>query len=137
MSAKDESEPSVRLVEQRIRNRIMEEIWTLSQGDAGVLEAGLTEWFEAFFDWFPYEGEPDDNPAMTPEEAVAVREVCKLMQEAIADTDISRDPTVDEVIRTDWPLRVAPVPLSRTAGEERQISTPGRHREGPLSDRKE
>ncbi|HKR89371.1 MAG TPA: hypothetical protein VJS38_14465 [Phenylobacterium sp.] len=109
MSAKDESEPSVRLVEQRIRNRIMEEIWTLSQGDAGVLEAGLTEWFEAFFDWFPYEGEPDDNPAMTPEEAVAVREVCKLMQEAIADTDISRDPTVDEVIRTDWPLRVAPV----------------------------
>lgn len=86
----------------------MEEVWTLSKGDAGVIEAGPTEWFEAFFDWFPYEGEPEAYPAMTREEAIAVREVCKLMQEAIADTDISRQPTVGEVNRTGWPQRVAP-----------------------------
>ena len=108
MSAQDEDSPSARLVEQRVRNRIMEEIWTLSQGDAGVMEAGPTEWFETFFDWFPYEGEPEAYPAMTSDEALAVREVCKLMQEATADTDISRQPTVEHVTRTGWPRRIAP-----------------------------
>src|ERR1700761_9564028 len=105
----DDEKPSERLVAQRVRNRIMEEIWGLSRGDMGVHEAGPTEWFEAFFDWFPYEGEPDWHPAMTPEEATAVREVCILMQQAISDTDISKNPTVEEVTRTGWPQRIAPV----------------------------
>lgn len=103
-----EEKPSERLVEQRVRNRIMEEIWGLSRGDIEVAESGPTEWFETFFDWFPYEGEPDWYPAMTPEEARAVREVCKLMQQAIADTDISKHPTVEDITRTGWPERIAP-----------------------------
>lgn len=105
----DDEKPSERLVAQRVRNRIMEEIWGLSRDDLEVREAGPTEWFETFFDWFPYEGEPDWYPAMTPEEATAVREVCGLMQQAISDTDISKCPTVDEVTRTGWPQRIAPV----------------------------
>lgn len=103
-----EEKPSERLVEQRVRNRIMEEIWGLSEGDSGVATSGPTEWFETFFDWFPYTGEPDWYPAMTAEEASAVREVCKLMQRAIADTDISKHPTVEDIIRTGWPERIAP-----------------------------
>lgn len=75
----------------------------------GGAEAGPAEWFESFFDWFPYEGEPKWYPAMTPEEVRAVREVCKLMQEAIADTDISKQPTIEEIVDTRWPERVAPV----------------------------
>ena len=86
----------------------MEEIWRLSEGEKGVAASGPTEWFETFFDWFPIEGEPCWYPAMTAEEASAVREVCKLMQQSIADTDISGDPTVEEIIQTGWPERVAP-----------------------------
>ena len=86
----------------------MEEIWGLSKGGSEVIASGPTEWFETFFDWFPYEGEPDWYPAMTAEEANAVRDVCKLMQQAIEDTDISKQPTVDEIIQTGWPERIAP-----------------------------
>lgn len=105
----DQEKPSERLVAQRVRNRIMEEVWGLSEGDSGVGASGPTEWFESFFDWFPYEGEPDWYPAMTAEEANAVCDVLKLMQQAIADTDISTHPTVQEIVQTGWPERIAPV----------------------------
>ena len=45
---------------------------------------------------------------MTTEEAAAVLGVCRLMQQAIADTDIAKHPTVEEIIQTGWPERVAP-----------------------------
>ena len=104
-----DEKPSERLVAQRVRNRIMEEIWGLSRGNGEVAECGPVEWFETFFDWFPYEGEPKWYPAMTPEEASAVREVCGLMQQAISDRRIPKNPTVEEITRTGWPERVAPV----------------------------
>lgn len=46
---------------------------------------------------------------MTPAEIAAVKEVCRLMQAAIADTAISKYPTVEEITRTGWPQRIAPV----------------------------
>ena len=103
-----EVKASERVVEQRVRNRIMEELSSLSEGNKGVAASGGGEWFETFFDWFPYEGEPHWYPAMTPQEAKAVREVCKLMQQALAEKTY-RNPSVDEVIRTGWPERIAPV----------------------------
>ncbi len=103
-----DEKPSERLVEQRVRNRIMEEIWGLSTGDQGVSKSGPTEWFESFFDWFPYEGEPDYYPAMTTEEAIAVRDVLELMQKAISDTAISNMPSVSEITSTGWPERIGP-----------------------------
>jgi hypothetical protein len=105
----DQETATERLVEQRVRNRIMEQVWGLSNGDSEVGASGPIEWFESFFDWFPYEGEPDWYPAMTVEERSAVRDVCKLMQQAIADTDLSKHPTVQEIIQTGWPERIAPV----------------------------
>ncbi|QYO63957.1 hypothetical protein [Leptolyngbya sp. 7M] len=104
-----EEKPSERLVEQRVRNRIMEEVWGLSKGDSEAAKAGPTEWFETFFEWFPYEGEPTWYPAMTEEEASAVREVCALMQQAISDPRIPKQPSVEELTRTGWPERIAPV----------------------------
>lgn len=104
----DDKEPSERLVAQRVRNRIMEELWGLSRGDIEVREAGPTEYFETFFDWFPYEGEPEWYPAMTAEEETAVRTVCGLMQLAIADATIPKSPTVEQVIASGWPERIAP-----------------------------
>jgi hypothetical protein len=104
-----EEKPSERLVEQRVRNRIMEELSGLSRGGADVIESGPTEWFESFFDWFPYEGEAGPSSAMTPDEASAVREVLVLMQRAASDPKIPKSPTVDEVARSGWPRRVAPV----------------------------
>jgi len=100
---------SERLVEQRVRNRIMEEIWGLSRGNLNVEECGSIEWIESFFDWFPYEGEPDWYPAMTADEATAVRQVCKLMQAVLADPAIPKRPTVEEITRSGWPERIAPV----------------------------
>ena len=108
-SCPTEEKPSERIVEQRVRNRIIEEAWGLSKGNLGVREYGPTEWFETFFDWFPYDGEPDWYPAMSAEEASAVRDLCKLMQEAIADIDLSKYPSVEEVTETGWPERIAPV----------------------------
>jgi hypothetical protein len=104
----DDEKPTERLVAQRARNRVMEEIWGLARGDLGVHEAGPTEWFETFFDWFPYEGEPEWYPAMTAEEEAAVRTVCKLMQLAVADAAIPKNPTIEQVIGSGWPERIAP-----------------------------
>lgn len=100
---------SDRLIEQRVRNRIMEAIWELSLGDEGLAQSGPTEWFESFFDWFPYEGEPDYYPAMIADEVSAVGDVVKLMQQAVSDTDISNMPTIKEITDTRWPARIAPV----------------------------
>lgn len=105
----DDGEPSERLVAQRLRNRVMEEVWGLTRGNAGIGDAGPVEWFESFFDFFPYEGEPACYPAMTAEEEEAVRGVCKLMQLAVADPSIPRHPTVEDVAGSGWPERIAPV----------------------------
>ena len=106
----NDENPSERLVAQRVRNRIMEEVWGLSRGDLGVRESwSPSEWFETFFDWFPYEGEPTWYPAMTSEEASAVRAVCDLMQLAINDPAIPKHPTVEQITSSGWPDRIAPI----------------------------
>ena len=104
----NDEKPSERVVAQRVRNRIMEELLGLASGDAEVSEVGPVEWFEMFFDWFPYEGEPTWYPAMTAEEESAVRAVCKLMQLAIADPIIPKNPTAEQITSSGWPNRIAP-----------------------------
>jgi hypothetical protein len=102
--------PSDRLVDQRLRNRMMEEVWGLSRGDTGVVESGPTEWFETFFDFgVPYEGEVYSFPAMTAEEVRALADVVRLMQQAISDPAIPKHPTADQIIESGWPRRIAPV----------------------------
>jgi hypothetical protein len=107
----EEEKPSERLVAQRVRNRIMEELWARSNGNGDLSDfaGGPNEWFESFFDWFPYEGEAEWYPAMTSEEESAVRDVLQLMQRAISDPSIPKNPTFEEIANSGWPNRVAPV----------------------------
>jgi len=87
----------------------MEEIWGLSEGDSGVQKAWTpAEWFEDFFDWFPCEGEPTWYPVMTSDEAKAVRTGRMLMQLAIADPTIPKNPSVEQITSSGWPNRIAP-----------------------------
>jgi hypothetical protein len=48
--AEDIDRPSERLVEQRLRNRAIEALETLSDGDRGVRAVGVVEYVEQFFD---------------------------------------------------------------------------------------
>jgi hypothetical protein len=45
---------------------------------------------------------------MNPEEESAVRTVCKLMQLAVTDPAIPKDPTVEQITSSGWPERIAP-----------------------------
>ena len=49
-------EPSSRIVEQRLRNRMLECFEYLADGDQAVRTQGFKEYFELFFDQFPYDG---------------------------------------------------------------------------------
>jgi hypothetical protein len=111
------SKVSERLVDQRIRNRIMEALWTRSLGVKSVDTAlGAKEWFESFFDWLPYEGPtPRHNTAITPEEYAALDGVLAIMQQAYNETPIGFTrsgkftPTDEQLLASGWPERVAPV----------------------------
>jgi hypothetical protein len=112
-----ESKVSERLVDQRIRNRIMEALWIRSLGVESVDAAlGAKEWFESFFDWLPYQGPtPRDNTAITPGEYAAVDGVLAIMQRAYSETPIGFTrrgkftPTDEQLLASGWPERVAPV----------------------------
>ena len=98
---------SERLLDQRLRNRIMEEILGLAEWERSLQDWGFTEYFESFFDFFPYEGTPLPNEAMTEQEQAAVAEVHRLMIEAMNATP--RDMTTDQLIANGWPRRIEPV----------------------------
>ena len=97
---------SPRSVDQRLRNRIMEQLLLLSEGDAGVREAGTTEWFESFFDYFEYEGEKHPRAelsTLSPAEVEALRGVVSTMQQACRNTP--RQMTERQLIVSGWPLK--------------------------------
>ena len=78
----------------------MEELLSLSEGDAHVHELGETEWFEVVFDYFDYEGHEHPRAALTTISANEQNElmgVVALMQAALQDT--SKDITDDELSR--------------------------------------
>jgi len=106
--------PSKRLVEQRLRNRAMEALVALSQGDAGVRSVGVGEYVEQFFDTID-----DDSPwhwrdwsCFTPEEVERLDAVHGLLKTACAATpQITSDE--DDFIASGWPSRIQPA--ARTA----------------------
>lgn len=66
----------------------------------GTLEAvGVAGYFESFFDWLPYEGEPEPILTLTADEASAVRAVHALMAEAIKGSEN----TNEELVASGWP----------------------------------
>jgi hypothetical protein len=103
-----DDEAYTRLVEQRLRNRIMEELLFLAEGDAAVGRLGAKEYFNGFEDFLPLDyAAPAPNSAITDEENAALWEVCRLMSEAAdATPDLVTD---EELLASGWPSKIAPV----------------------------
>ena len=129
-------QPSERVVLQRIRNRAMEAVEILADGDEGVRAVGPSEYFNVFFDWID-----DRSPwawrswaCFTPAEVQALDAVLKVVEVASEST-----PTImstDELILSGWPTRISPIAsdtlaIMRSRGvfredaEEDEPSSPG------------
>ena len=129
-------QPSQRLVQQRLRNRAMEALETLSDGDEGVRAVGAAEYVNEFFDviddWAPWHWK--EWVCFTPEEVAALDEVQQSLLAACAATP--RLCSEEEFIDSGWPARIRPfaagaLELMRARGrfredlEEDQPSLPG------------
>lgn len=102
---------SKRLVEQRVRNRIMDSMSWLAEGAWAVRRMSSQEFFEMFYDWVdgenPVRPWPKGAPEnMTPPEVDAVTEVLSVVDAAVADIGDADD---DAVIASGWLERISPV----------------------------
>lgn len=110
-----EATPSTRIIDQRVRNRIMEELLGLAEGDENVRRIGAGEYFEAFYDWVSHRGDGvRPNSALTPDEAALILKVSIAVDEACDATP--KIVSAKELIATDWPERIKP--LARSALDE-------------------
>lgn len=104
--------PSERLVEQRMRNRIMDAMSWLAEGPESVRRMSSQEFFEMFYDWVD-----DENPVwpwpkgapetMTPSEVDAVTKVLEVVNAAVAELEDIHDDII--VIGSGWLERISPV----------------------------
>jgi len=99
--------PSERLVEQRLRNRVMESLEALSQGDDGVRAVGVGEYVEEFFDQISDDARWDWRTwsTFTPDEVTALDAVLRLVVAACDATPGVDD--VDGFIASGWPEQIA------------------------------
>ena len=104
-----EEQLSDRLIDQRIRNRIMEALETLADGDEGVRRDWPAEYFESFYDWVPHRGDGGmrSNSAISPDEEALLRQVSGILDDACDATPGNM--TADELIATGWPKRIQPI----------------------------
>ncbi|MGW7686797.1 hypothetical protein ACWGID_39020 [Kribbella sp. NPDC054772] len=96
---------SGRVVEQRVRNRVIEVLEILADGDGGVLLVGVGDYFNLFFDWV--DEPPRALSTYTAEEFEQVGRVLAVVNEALAATEGLEQ--VDEIIESGWPTRIAVV----------------------------
>ena len=101
--------PSQRIVDQRVRNRIMEAVLTLAEGDKGVRAVGPSEYFEMFYDFIPHhrDGTMPPNSALTQEERDLLADVRANLDQACDATPGIMD--AEALVATGWPARVQPV----------------------------
>ena len=100
---------SERLLDQRLRNRIMEALLGLVDWREDLPSWGAGEYFEGVFDFLPYR-RIWPNSALTDAERLAVSKVHGMMAAACDSTP--KFVTTDRLIATGWPVRIA------TAAEE-------------------
>jgi hypothetical protein len=98
-------DPSKRLVDQRMRNRIMDAMSWLEDGAEGVQKMSAKDFFLMFYDFVPEEGSPWAWPkgapeTMTPAEIDAVTNVLAVVDAATDDIDDIADETM--VIASGW-----------------------------------
>ena len=98
-------EPSGRVNDQRARNRMMEAVLTLAQGDEGVRREWPAEYFESFFDWVPYRSTKwSSNTALDQMEIAKLFELARLVDQASDATAEIAD--AEEFIHTGWPSKI-------------------------------
>jgi len=101
----EKEQPSDRLIDQRIRNRVLEAVETLADGDEGVRRVWPAEYFESFYDYVPRRaGGMRPNSAVSPDEKALLLEVSNILDDACDAT--SGTMTADELIATGWPRRI-------------------------------
>ncbi|WP_214471427.1 hypothetical protein [Mesorhizobium sp. dw_380] len=98
-------EPSERLIEQRVRNRIYEILEILADGDAGVDLVGIKGYFNLFEDFVHRPSIEAGTSALSREERSVVLEIAEFLEAA---SETNPDFTKAEFIDSDWPGRIAP-----------------------------
>ena len=98
-------EPSERLIEQRVRNRIYEVLEILADCDAGVDLVGIKGYFDLFEDYVHRPSIEAGTSALSKDERVIVLENAEFL-EAAGETN--PDFTKAEFIESDWPGKIAP-----------------------------
>jgi len=98
-------EPSERLIEQRIRNRIYEILEILADCDAGVDLVGIKGYFYLFEDFVHRPSIEAGTSALSKEERAVVLEIAEFLEAA---SETNPDFTRAEFIDSDWPGRIAP-----------------------------
>ena len=101
--------PSERLIDQRVRNRIMEAVHTIADGEEGVRREWPDDYFENFYTWIPHhsDGNMPSNSTIGPEERTGLLELSAILDKACDATP--KIMTADEFIDTGWPKRVQPI----------------------------
>ncbi|XAZ25498.1 hypothetical protein LVY75_20410 [Sinorhizobium sp. B11] len=101
-----ENEPSPRVLDQRVRNRIIEVIGILADGVDGLRLFGVSGYFNFFFDWVADEGDIAPNSAMSIEEREQLMVLRRLVVAACDDTPATI--TEHALIETGWLDRIVP-----------------------------
>ncbi|MFC9872928.1 hypothetical protein [Nocardia salmonicida] len=126
----DQDRPSERVVEQRLRNRAIEALETLAQGDEGVRQWGYGDYINEFFDTVDDDGawRWREWSTFTPAEVTALDKVQRALVDACAATPrISSD---EEFVASGWPRRIEPV----AAAALELMQSRGRYREDRVED---
>ena len=95
-----ENEPSRLLLDQRVRNRIIDATDILADGVDGLRLFGVGGYFNFFFDWVPDDGNIPPNSAMSAEEREQLLVLRRLV--VAACDDIPAITTEDGMIETGW-----------------------------------
>lgn len=98
-------EPSERLIEQRIRNRIYEILEILADCDAGVDLVGIKGYFDLFEDFVHLPSIEAGTSALSRDERAIVLEIAEFLEAAC---ETNPDFTKAEFIESDWPGKIAP-----------------------------
>ncbi|MDH6194065.1 hypothetical protein M2272_000686 [Mycobacterium frederiksbergense] len=101
-------EPSERVVEQRVRNRIMEAVEILADGDEGVCAVGDCCYYNYFFDWIDDDMSTTwrDLSTLTPAE---VRHLESLHDVLVTSLQTTHAMHGEELIASGWTTRIAAV----------------------------
>jgi hypothetical protein len=109
-----EPRPSDRVVEQRMRNRAIEALQTLANGDEGVRAVGVDEFVEEFFDviddrapwhWRTWSVFTADEVAALERVHDLLVEACEPPRRSASSGSIFGSPE-DAFIRSGWPTRI-------------------------------